>query len=258
MKTLLYDRSDAVGTVTLNRPEALNALNSAMFDELEQLFTTIANDDTMRVVLLTGAGDRAFAAGADIRELVATDARSGRLVSERGQGVLQLIASCGKTVIACVNGAAFGGGLELALACTFRLASESAQLGFPEVKLGLIPGYGGTQRLPRQIGAGPALHLMLTGQSVKAADALRLGLMQEVLPAAELMPRARALAALIAGMAPLATRSVLEAVQSGLPRSLKDGCRGESEIFGRLCGTADKHEGLSAFLAKRPAVWQGR
>ena len=258
MKTLLFERSDAVAIVTLNRPEALNALNATMFDELEQVFTTLGNDDKVRVVLLTGSGDRAFAAGADIRELVATDAASGKFVSERGQGVLQLISACAKPVIACINGAAFGGGLELALACTFRLASETALLGLPEVKLGLIPGYGGTQRLPRQIGSGPALHMMLTGQAVKASDALRLGLVQEVLAPAELMPRAHALADLIAGMAPLATRGVMEAVHRGEAGSLEDGCRAEAEIFGRLCGSTDKHEGLSAFLEKRPAVWGGR
>ena len=152
---------------------------------------------------------------------------------------------------------ALGGGLELALACTFRLSSETAQLGLPEVKLGLIPGYGGTQRLPRLIGAGAALQLMLTGQAVEAGEALRLGLVQEVLSAADLMPRARALAALIAGVAPLATSGVLEAVRNGQDLPLDEGCRAETAIFARLCGTADKEEGLWAFLGKRRPGWKG-
>ena len=168
-----------------------------------------------------------------------------------------MIERCGKPVIACINGVALGGGLELALACTFRLASDTAQLGLPEVRLGLIPGYGGTQRLPRLIGPGAALQMMLTGRIVKAQEALQLGLVQEVLPAAELMPRAQALAALITSMAPLAVAGVLEAVHSCQSLPNPDGFREESEIFARLSGTADKREGLSAFLDKRAPAWQG-
>ncbi len=257
-KTLRCTNTGAVATITLDRPEALNALNAAMFDDLERVFTNLKQDASIRVILLTGAGERAFVAGADIREVVKTDASSGKSLSARGQEVFALIAGCGKPVIACINGVALGGGCELALACTLRLASEKAQMGLPEVKLGLIPGYGGTQRLVELIGKGAALHLMLTGKSIPAADALRLGLVQEVVPAADLLQRAGALAETIASMAPLAIAGVLEAVEGQTAGALQAGLRAENEIFARLCGTADKHEGLSAFLEKRQAVWQGR
>ena len=211
---------------------------------------------------ITGSGDRAFAAGADIRALAETDAVTGVAASLRGQEVFALIAShlerYGKPVIAAMNGVALGGGCELALACTLRIASEKARLGFPEVKLGLIPGYGGTQRLTRLIGRSAALRLMLSAQIVDAAEALRLGLVDEVVPAAELLPRTRALADVIASMAPLAIAGVLEAVERGDGQSLPQALHTEAEIFGRLCATDDKHEGIAAFLAKRSAVWQGR
>lgn len=254
--TLLREQTGAVVTLTLNRPEALNALNARMFDDLEAAFSELKQDAGVRAILLTGAGSRAFAAGADIRELVTTDAVSGEALSRRGQQVFSRIERCGKPVIACLNGVALGGGCELALACTLRLAADTAKLGLPEVKLGLIPGYGGTQRLTRLIGEGAALRLMLTAESVSAAEALALGLVQEVVPAAELMSRARALAETIAAMAPLAVAGVLEAVQTSGTNG--DGFAMESEIFARLCATADKQEGLSAFLEKRPARWQGR
>jgi enoyl-CoA hydratase len=256
--TLFFDLDGAIATVTLHRPEALNALNAAMFDDLEQVFADLAADTTVRAILLTGSGERAFAAGADIRGLVLTDAVSGKSVSERGQQVFAQIERCNKPVIACINGVALGGGCELALACTFRLASDKARLGLPELKLGLIPGYGGTQRLPRLIGRGAALRLMLTAQIVDAPEALRLGLVEEVVPAADLMQRARALAETISTMAPLAVAGVLEAVARGDVRSLEEGQRAEAEIFGRLCATADKHEGLTAFLEKRSPTWQGK
>jgi enoyl-CoA hydratase len=254
-KTLIYERASAVATVTLNRPEVLNALNAAMFDELEAVFAELAADTALRVVLLTGAGERAFAAGADIRGLLETDAVSGKRVSERGQQVMSQIERCGKPVIACVNGVALGGGCELAMACTLRIASDKAKLGMPEVRLGLIPGYGGTHRLPRLVGRGAALQMMLTGAIVAAEEALRLGLVQEVVPAAELMPRARAVAETIAAMAPLAVAALLEATADP---HLDEGMRREAGIFGRLCGTEDKREGLNAFLEKRAAVWHSR
>jgi enoyl-CoA hydratase len=253
-KTLRCERDGAVVTITLDRPDVLHALNAAMFDELEAVFTELAADTSVRVVLLTGSGERAFAAGADIRGLAETDAVSGKRVSERGQQVMSQIERCGKPVIACVNGVALGGGCELAMACTLRLASEKAKLGMPEVKLGLIPGYGGTQRLLRLVGRGAALQLMLTGAVIGAEEALRLGLVQEVLPAAALMQRARALAETIAAMAPLAIAGVLEATADP---HLDEGLRREAGIFGRLCGTEDKREGLTAFLEKRPAIWRG-
>jgi len=254
-KTLLYERASAVATVTLNRPDVLNALNAAMFDELEAVFAELAADTGVRVALLTGAGERAFAAGADIRGLVETDAVSGQRVSERGQQVMSQIERCGKPVIACVNGVALGGGCELAMACTLRIAGDKAKLGMPEVRLGLIPGYGGTHRLPRLVGRGAALQMMLTGAIVAAEEALRLGLVQEVVPAAELMPRARAVAETIAAMAPLAVAALLEATADP---HLDEGMRREAGIFGRLCGTEDKREGLNAFLEKRAAVWHSR
>ncbi len=254
-KTLRCERAGAVATVTLDRPDVLNALNAAMFDELETVFAELTADSTMRVVLLTGAGERAFAAGADIRGLAETNAISGKRVSERGQQVMAQIERCGKPVIACVNGVALGGGCELAMACTLRIASDKAKLGLPEVKLGLIPGYGGTHRLLPLVGRGAALQMMLTGAVIGAEEALRLGLVQEVVPAAELMPRARAVAESIAAMAPLALAAVLEATAD--PQLDAGMCR-EAEIFGRLCGTEDKSEGLAAFLEKRPAIWHGR
>ena len=255
-ETLLCDVQDAVATITLNRPEVLHALNAQMFDDLERVFRVLEADVQVRVILLTGTGERAFAAGADIRGLVDTDAKSGRAVSDRGQEVFRQIELCRKPVIACVNGVALGGGCELAMACTIRIASETAKMGLPEVKLGLIPGYGGTQRLVRLVGRGAALRMMLTATIIGAEEALRLGLVQEVVPAAELMPRSRAVAATIASMAPLAVEGVLEAVEHG--GSIEEGLLTEAHIFGRLCGTADKREGLTAFLEKRKPDWIGR
>ena len=254
---LRVEREATVATVTLDRPEVLHALDAVMFDELELAFGELSTDPSVRVILLTGSGERAFAAGADIRALAGTDATSGRAASERGQQVFLQIERCGKPVIACVNGVALGGGCELALACTFRIASDRAKLGLPELKLGLIPGYGGTQRLPRLIGRSAALRLMLTGAAVDAAEALRLGLVDEVAPAAELMARARALAESIAAMAPLAISALLQAVTRGDGLPIHDAMNVEAELFGELCGTADKREGLAAFLEKRRATWTG-
>lgn len=261
-KTLHCARDGATATISLDRPEVLNALSNTMFDELESLFISLAADPAVRVVLLTGVGERAFAAGADVRALAETDAGSGLATSQRGHQVFALIQShlerSGKPVIAAVNGVALGGGCELALACTLRVASDKARLGFPEVKLGLIPGYGGTQRLTRLIGRSAALHLMLSAQIVDAPEALRIGLIDVVVPAAELMSHARSLADTIAAMAPLAIAGVLEAFERGEGKPLSEALQAEAEIFGRLCGTADKQEGLAAFLGKRAAVWQNR
>ena len=256
--TLQLTRAGGVATVTLHRPEVLHALDALSFDELEQAFAELREDAAIHVVLLTGSGERAFAAGADIRGLQATDAATGRANSERGQSVLNKIEACGKPVIACINGVALGGGCELALACTLRLASDRARMGLPEVKLGLVPGYGGTQRLPRLIGRSAALRLMLTATIVDAAEALRLGLVDEVVPAAELMARAKAVADALAGFAPMAVTGVVEAVRRGEDLPLRSGLEAEAEIFGALCGTADKTEGLTAFLEKRAPVWQGK
>ena len=255
--TLLLETTDNIATITLNRPEVLNSLNAEMFDDLERTFTQLAADTNIRAILLTGSGDRAFAAGADIRGLAATDAISGLAVSQRGQQVFSLIETCGKPVIAAINGVALGGGCELALACTLRIASETAKLGLPEVKLGLIPGYGGTQRLTRLIGRGQALRLMLTAAIVPAVEALTLGLVEEVVPATNLLTRARELATTIATLSPLGTAGVLESVNRTEGLTPAAGLAIEAEIFGRLCGTADKQEGLQAFLEKRQPTWHG-
>jgi enoyl-CoA hydratase len=257
-ETLLCEVRDQVATVTLNRPKVLNALNAQTFDELEGMFQTLAADLAVRIVLLTGAGDKAFAAGADINELASTDAVTGLAKAKRGQAVFRLLETCGKPVIALINGFALGGGCELAMACTMRLANEKARLGQPEVKLGLIPGYGGTQRLPRLVGESTALKLLLSGEMIDAAEALRIGLVDEVVPAERLMERGEALARSIVAMAPLAVAGCLEAVRRGFGLHIDAATEVEAEIFGRLCGTADKVEGTKAFLEKRSPVWEGR
>lgn len=257
-ENLLCEIESGIATVTLNRPQVLNALNAQMFDELEQVFAGIAEDAVVRVVLLTGAGEKAFVAGADINELAAAEAISGAANARRGQGVFRRIETCGRPVIALINGFALGGGCELALACTMRLASETARLGQPEVKLGLIPGYGGTQRLPRLIGSSAALKMMLTGEMVVAETALRLGLVDEVVAPERLLARGRELAGMIAGMAPMAIRGCLAAVRRGAGLDIEEACAIEAEIFGGLCGTEDKVEGTRAFLEKRSARWTGR
>jgi enoyl-CoA hydratase len=245
-ETLLLVVEGRVATVTLNRPKVLNALNAAMFRELDECFAALAEDDAVRVVLLRGAGGKAFAAGADIGELAAVDAGSGEALAERGQRVFRRI-----------DGFALGGGCELAMACTLRLASEAARLGQPEIKLGLVPGYGGTQRLPRLVGRGAALKMLLTGAMVDAAEALRIGLVDEMV-AGDLMARAPELAETIAAMPPLAVAAAMEAVNRGADMPLDEAMALEAGIFGRLCGTEDKREGTRAFLEKRSAVWVGR
>ncbi len=257
-ETLLLALDGPVATVTLNRPQVLNALNAQVFNDLELVFTMLANDGSVRAVLLTGAGEKAFAAGADIRELAETDAASGEALALRGQAVFEGIARCGKPVIACVNGFALGGGCELALACTLRIAADSARLGFPEVKLGLIPGYGGTQRLPRLVGSSAALRLILTGEPVVAEEALRIGLVDQVVAGGELLERARELALKLAALAPLALSAAIEAVREGADLPLGEALALEAKHFGRLSASADKHEGVHAFLAKRPANFTGK
>jgi len=255
---LLCDVKDYVARVTLNRPQVLNALSAKVFDELEAVMRALAADVEVRVILVTGAGEKAFAAGADISEIAEADVAAGEAKARRGQEVFRFIETCGKPVIACINGFALGGGCELAMACTMRLASETAKLGQPEVKLGLVPGYGGTQRLPRLVGQPMALKLLLTGEMIGAAEALRIGLVDEVIPAEKLMERAEALAKTIVGMAPLAVAGCMEAVRWGSGLGLDAAMEMEAEVFGRVCGTADKAEGTRAFLEKRPAVWVGR
>jgi enoyl-CoA hydratase len=257
-ETLLCEVKDHVARVTLNRTQVLHALNAMVFNELEHVFMRLAADVGVRVILLTGAGEKAFAAGADINEIARLDVATGEAKSRRGQEVFRMIENCGKPVIACINGFALGGGCELAMACTMRLASETARMGQPEVKLGLIPGYGGTQRLPRLVGQSTALKLLLTGEMIGAQEALRIGLVDEVVPPRRLMERAEEIARTIVGMAPLAIAGCMEAVRWGGELRLDAATDVEAEIFGRLCGTADKTEGTKAFLEKRPPVWAGR
>ena len=257
-ETLLLERGDAFAVVTLNRPKVMNALNRALFAELDDAFTTLATDTAVRAIILTGAGEKAFAAGADISELSALSAAEAHELARRGQAVFRKIETCGKPVIAAIQGFALGGGCELAMACTLRIASERARLGQPEVKLGLIPGYGGTQRLPRLVGKGAALKLLLTGDMVGAEEAFRIGLVDEVVPAEALMSRAEALARAIAQQAPLAVAGCLRAVDAGYDLPLETGLEMEASLFGLACATEDKAEGTRAFLEKRPPAWKGR
>jgi enoyl-CoA hydratase len=251
------EKRDSIATVVLDRPKVLNALNAVTFAELDAVFDELAADHEVRVVLLTGAGDRAFAAGADIRELDAVAPGEGKAFSLRGQAVFRKIETLAKPVLACVRGFALGGGCELAMACTLRIAADDAKFGQPEVKLGVIPGYGGTQRLPRFVGRGNALKLLLTGAIISAQEALRIGLVDEVVPAPELMDRAEAVAREIAKQAPLALADVIRVVDEGLDLPLDLALLREAEHFGKLCDTADKAEGTRAFLEKRNAAWKG-
>lgn len=257
-ETLLVQRSDVYAVVTLNRPKVMNALNRALFSELDDAFNSLANDPAVRAIIVTGAGEKAFAAGADIREMAALSAFEGQQTALRGQDVFRKIETCGKPVIAAIQGFALGGGCELAMACTIRIASEQARLGQPEVKLGLIPGYGGTQRLPRLVGKGAALKLLLTGDMVNAEEAFRIGLVDEVVPAEALMARAETLARTIAQQAPLAVAACLRSVESGYDLPIEAGLELEASIFGLACATEDKVEGTSAFLEKRAPAWRGR
>lgn len=258
LENIRYELRAPLAIVTIDRPKVLNALNSRSMSELEQVFLEIQQSGEIRVVLLTGGGEKAFVAGADISELAALSPLEGERMAARGQRVFQLIESCGKPVIACINGFALGGGCELALACTLRIASSNARLGQPEVKIGIIPGYGGTQRLPRLIGKGAALKMILTGEMINAAEALRLGLVDEVVAPEQLMPRAVELAQTIAGMAPLAVRDSIRAVNSGYDLPLASGLELEASLFGLACSTDDKREGAQAFLEKRAPKWSGK
>jgi enoyl-CoA hydratase len=255
---ILVEAADAVAVLTLNRPKVLNALNAALFSELDAALDALGADDAVRAVIVTGAGEKAFAAGADIEELARVSQAEGQALAERGQRVFSKIEKLGKPVIAAVNGFALGGGCELALACTVRIASETAKLGQPEVKLGLIPGYGGSQRLPRLVGKGAAFKILLTGEIIPASEALRIGLVEVVVPAAELMGHAKALASTMASMAPIAVRQCLAAVHGGYDLPLDEALAYEAALFGLCCGTADKTEGTRAFLEKRAPTWQNK
>jgi enoyl-CoA hydratase len=255
---LLLDRDDAVSVVTINRPKVLNALNSQTIDELRRAILEARQDDSVRVVILTGAGDKAFVAGADINELATLSPAAGREHALAGQHVFDLIENLGKPVIAAINGYALGGGCELALACTLRLAADTAKLGQPEIGLGIIPGYAGTQRLPRLVGKGRALAMLLTGAPLGAVEAERVGLVNRVVPANELMAEARKLAAELARQPPVAVRYILSAVGKGLEMPFAEGAVFEASLFGLVASTDDMREGTRAFLEKRKPQFKGR
>lgn len=257
-ESLLYETRNGIGYVTVRRPEKLNALNRKVMDELDHCFRAIQNDDEVKLAILTGAEEKAFVAGADISELAAQTPLEGKGMSRHGQQVLDLIENLGKPVIAAVNGYALGGGCELAMACTLRIASENARFGQPEVKLGIVPGYAGTQRLARLVGKGRALEMILTGDPVTAQEAYRIGLVNQVVPLAELMACTEALAHKIMANAPVAIKFALEAVNHGLEMSQQEGELLEAALFGLCCTTADMKEGTRAFLEKRPAKFLGK
>jgi enoyl-CoA hydratase len=256
--TLQVSEHDALLCVTLDSAAKRNALTSAMLAQLTALFTAVRERSDLHAVILTGAGADAFSAGTDIAELAALDAAGGRAVAERGQAVCDLIELCGVPVIAAVNGAAVGGGCELALACHLRIAASHASFALPEIELGLLPAYGGTQRLARLVGNGRALAALLAGEAIEAAEALRLGLVNRVVASAELLPAAAELAGTLAAHAPLAVRACLAAVTRGTRLSLAAGLQLEAELFSQLFATEDVREGTRAFLEKRAPVFKGQ
>lgn len=253
-----YEKKDSIGYVTVNRPKVLNALNTPTWTDLHAAFEDAKADASVRGVILTGAGDKAFIAGADISELAHVDAYDAEESSRFGQGVLDLIENLGKPVIAAINGFALGGGCETAMACTIRIAAEHARFGQPEVKLGLLPGGGGTQRLPRLVGKGRALQLILTGETISAQEAYRIGLVNEVVPAANLIDRAETILKQIMANAPIAVKFSLEAANKGTETSQSEGLVLEASFFGICAATEDKKEGTAAFLEKRAPQFRGR
>jgi enoyl-CoA hydratase len=254
---LRYEKKSQIAFITIARPKVLNALNAQTMQELDHAFCSVRDDDDVRVAILTGEGEKAFVAGADISEFSALSATQAEAFAVRGQAIFTLVETCGKPVIAAVNGFALGGGCELALACTIRIASENARFGQPEVKLGIIPGYGGSQRLPRLVGKGLAQQILLTGDMIKADEALRIGLVNAVLPLAELLPHVEALAHKIIANAPVATRYCLDAVNKGMDMPLAEGLAHEASLFGLCFATADRKEGAQAFLEKRAPQFKG-
>jgi enoyl-CoA hydratase len=255
---VLLEKREGIGYVTLNRPEVLNALNGRLVDELDCLFCELADDRGISVVVITGAGEKAFAAGADISEIHKKDALGGVAMAEKGQRVLRRLETMGKPSIAAVNGFALGGGCEIAMACTIRIASEKAKFGQPEVNLGIVPGYAGTQRLPRIVGRGVAMDLILTGRIIDAAEALRIGLVTQVVAPAELMAAAEKTAKTLLGKGPLALKAAMALVNQGYDLDFDDACRLEAQTFGVLCATEDMKEGTKAFLEKRQPGFKGR
>jgi enoyl-CoA hydratase len=257
LETVTYEKKGTIAYVTMNRPKVLNALNKTALSDLKAAFEDARDDSSVHGVIITGAGDKSFIAGADINEVATDTPVQAEEKTQRGHALMDLIENLGKPVIAAVNGFALGGGCETALACTIRLAAESAKFGLPEVRLGIIPGYGGTQRLPRLVGKGVALQLILTGSVIDAKEAYRIGLVNEVVPSAELIVRAEAILNQIGANAPLSVKFALEAVNKGSETSLSQGLLLESTLLALCTSTEDKKEGTSAFLEKRPPKFQG-
>src|SRR5262245_57766188 len=258
LETVAYEKKNAIAYVTLNRPKVLNALSHRTWEDLRTVFEDARNDTTVRGVILTGAGDKAFIAGADISELAHVSAVEAEINSSYGQDVLNLIENLGKPVVAAINGFALGGGCETAMACTIRIAAEHAKFGQPEVKLGLLPGGGGTQRLPRLVGKGRALQLILSGETISAQEAYRIGLVNEVVSATNLIARAETILKQISANAPIAVKFSLEAANKGMDTSQTEGFALETSYFGICAATEDKKEGTSAFLEKRAPQFHGR
>jgi enoyl-CoA hydratase len=257
-ENILVDIAAPLATVTVNRPKVLNALNDQTVAELDDAFAALEQNESVRVVILTGSGEKAFIAGADINELKVCDVPAGIRTCIRGQRLLDRIENSRLIVIAAINGFALGGGCEIAMACDIRLAADSARLGQPEVNLGIIPGYGGTQRMPRLVGKGKAKQLILTGDMINAAEAHRIGLVDEVYPAAELAAKAREMAGKIAAKGPFAVTTAKRCINLGLDVDLKSGLEFERTQFGVICSTDDKTEGCGAFLEKRAAKFTGK
>jgi len=257
-ETVLYQKSGAIARITLNRPDVLNALSRQTIADLRAAFEDAKDDPEISGVVLTGSGDRAFIAGADIAELAKSGPLEAKQHTTEGQALFSLVENLGKPVIAAVNGVAFGGGCEAAMACTIRLAVPDAKFGQPEVKLGLVPGFGGTQRLPRLVGKGRALQMILTGDPIPATEALRIGLVNELVAPADLLARAEAILDRIAANGPLAVKFAAEAVERGLEGPLAEGLALESALFSLCTASDDAREGISAFLGKRKPVFAGK
>lgn len=257
-ENLLYEKRDRIGFITFNRPKVLNALNRKTMEELRDLLIAAREDDEVRVLILTGAGEKSFVAGADIGELAVQTPVSGKETAAFGQGVLHLLETLGKPSIAAINGFALGGGCEVALACSIRLAAKTAKLGQPEVKLGIMTGYGGSQRLSRLCGKGAANELCLTGEMISADEAARIGLVNHVYDPSELLPAAESLAKKIIANAPLSVKFTMEAINRGTEMPLAEGQYLETTLFGLSAATEDMREGTRAFLEKRPPQFRGK
>jgi enoyl-CoA hydratase len=257
-ENILFEKKDGIATITFNRPKVLNALNRQTVEELRSALLDARDDEAVRVLILTGSGEKAFVAGADIGELSQQTPVNGKAFSLFGQGVFHLLETMGKPSICAINGFALGGGCELALTCSIRLASKTARLGQPEVKLGILPGYGGSQRLTRLCGKGMAHELCLTGEMINAEEALRIGLVNHIYELPELLPAAQAIAKKIIANGPLAVKFTMEAIERGVEMPLEEGLFLEATLFGVACATEDMREGTKAFLEKRPAEFKGR